>query len=526
MSARIQIKRALISVYNKDGIVNLAASLVAQGCEILSTGGTAALLRNSGIAVCDVSEVTSFPEMMNGRVKTLHPRIHGGLLARRNFDEDLQKADEHGIPLIDLVIVTLYPFDEVAKNPDSTLEELVENIDIGGPSMLRSAAKNHRDVTVVSDSKDYDRLLDEVSSGGTTKEFRREMAAKTFARTAAYDGLIATTLAGKFEQDLAEENPTDNWTAAPFFSQTLPRFQELRYGENPHQQAAVYGSLDGLDVLHGKPLSYNNLLDVDAALELIKDFPACEETACAILKHTNPCGVAVAENAAKAYNQAFATDTLSPFGGIVIWNKRLDLEAATEVNRIFTEIILAPGFDEDAFKLLRKKKNRRILKFDQSVTSTQPSQIRHFFGGLLAQGYDNLAVEDIAVYACVTKRKPDAKELADMLFTWKVVRHVKSNAIVLATGGRTLGIGAGQMSRVDASEVAVMKATKEQHNLNACALGSDAFFPFADGIEAAAKAGVTSVIQPGGSMRDAEVIEAADKFNMCMLFTSKRHFRH
>lgn len=520
--SRLPIKRALLSVYDKTGIVELATTLHGLGCELLSTGGTARLLREAGLPVKDVSEHTGFPEMMDGRVKTLHPRVHGGLLARRDNDEDLRLAAEHGIGLIDLVVVTLYPFEEVSSRPDAELADLVENVDIGGPTMLRSAAKNHASVTVLCDAGDYAGLTAELEAGGTTLAFRRRMAAAVFARTAAYDGLIAATLGSRFA---AEEDDSAARELPPVFSVTLPRAEALRYGENPHQRAAVYGSLDGVEILHGKALSYNNLLDVDAALDLIADFPESGAAACAILKHTNPCGVGTAQTATEAFSRAFATDTVSPFGGILVWNRPLDLETAQAVHGIFTEILIAPAFSEEALALLRKKKNRRLLAIGDT-SKAPPLQVRHFFGGLLVQDRDPLSAEHSGDYRCVTKRSPSADEWRDLLFAWKVTRHVKSNAIVLAREGATVGIGAGQMSRVDASRIAVMKAAGEQHDLRGSVLGSDAFFPFPDGVESAAEAGVTAVIQPGGSVRDDEVTEAANRHGMAMLFTGRRHFRH
>jgi phosphoribosylaminoimidazolecarboxamide formyltransferase/IMP cyclohydrolase len=520
--SRVKPRRALLSVFDKTGIEDLARRLSAMGCELLSTGGTARLLRQAGLDVKDVSELTGFPEMMDGRVKTLHPRVHGGLLARRDHEADMALAAEHGIQMIDLVVVNLYPFEEVSAREGVSLEELVENVDIGGPTMLRSAAKNHTDVTVLCDPADYGRLLDELDEGGTTLAFRRQLAAKVFARTAAYDGLIAATLGGRFE---AEDDATAKEDLAPWHALCLPRVQALRYGENPHQRAAVYGTLDGIEILHGKALSYNNLIDVDAAIDIIDDFPVDGPPACAILKHTNPCGVGTGDTAAEAFQRAFATDTVSPFGGILIWNRPMDLETATAVHKIFTEILIAPDFSDEALALLRKKKDRRLLKLGD-LSAMPVLQQRHFFGGMLVQDRDPLKEEASGDYRCVTRRSPTVDEWRDLLFVWKVTRHVKSNAIVLARNGATLGIGAGQMSRVDASEIAVMKARREGHDVSGAALGSDAFFPFADGIEAAAAAGVTAVIQPGGSVRDDEVIEAANRHGIAMLFTGRRHFRH
>ncbi len=519
--------RALLSVHDKTGIVDLARALNARGCELVSTGGTAVALRNAGLGVREVSELTGFPEMMDGRVKTLHPRVHGGLLARRDSSEDLEQAAGQGIETIDLVVVTLYPFEEVSRRPDAGLEDLVENIDIGGPAMLRSAAKNHEFVAVLCDTADYAGLLEQLEEGGTGLEFRRRMAAKVFARTAAYDGLIAATLAGRHERKAGEGvEPSKDRRPAPYVSVTLPRARELRYGENPHQEAAVYGGLEGIEVLHGKELSYNNLLDVDAALELLRDFSGPSEAFCAILKHTNPCGAALAPDPVRAFELAFATDTVSPFGGILVWNRELDETLARAVHGIFTEILIAPGYSPEALALLKKKKQRRLLRCDTDAGRLPLFQQRQFFGGLLVQEFDSLEGDDPAAFRCVTKRRPGEAELNDLLFGWKIVRHVKSNAIVLAGEGRTLGIGAGQMSRVDASELAVSKARKEGHRIEGSVLASDAFFPFPDGVEAAAGAGVRAVIQPGGSVRDREVIEAADRCGLSMLFTGRRHFRH
>jgi phosphoribosylaminoimidazolecarboxamide formyltransferase/IMP cyclohydrolase len=522
--SRIPITRALLSVHDKTGIVELAQALAARHCELVSTGGTARLLREHGLAVREVSDLTGFPEMMDGRVKTLHPRVHGGLLARRDNPEDLALAEANGIGMIDLVVVTLYPFEEVSRRPNVDLAELVENIDIGGPAMLRSAAKNHAFVTVVCDTEDYAALRAELMQGGSSVNFRRSLAAKVFARTAAYDGLIARVLGSRFEALAASSMGGEPPEMPPVISVTLPRVQELRYGENPHQRAAVYGTLDGLHILHGKALSYNNLLDVDAALELIDDFRPEEGAACAILKHTNPCGAALGADAGEAFSRALATDGVSPFGGIVIWNRPLDAETARHVHPLFMEILIAPGFSDEALDILRKKKDRRLLLC--SPQAGAEFQIRHFFGGLLVQGRDHINLEDPASYRCVTKRSPTPEEWTNLLFAWKIVRHVKSNAIVLAAGGRTLGIGAGQMSRVDSSEIAVLKARREGHELAGSALGSDAFFPFPDGVQAAAAAGVTAVIQPGGSVRDDDVIRAADEAGLSMLFTDRRHFRH
>ncbi len=523
------IRRALLSVHDKCGIVELARALAESGCELISTGGTAALLRSEGLEVRDVSELTGFPEMMDGRVKTLHPRVHGGLLARRDHSADVEIALEHGIEMIDLVVVSLYPFEQVSRRRGSSLEDLVENVDIGGPTMLRSAAKNHAHVTVVCDTNDYAELHAAIAAGGTSLDLRRRLAVKVFATTAAYDGLIASTLSKRFEvakEESDELRDPPGIVGAPWFSLTMQRSQELRYGENPHQAAAVYGGLGGIEVLHGKTLSYNNLIDVDEALEVARDFRDDAHALCAIFKHTNPCGVALGDTPALAFEQALATDSISPFGGIVIFNRELDIECAKLVHKPFMEILIAPSYSEEALHLLRRKKDRRLLSWSPAVPRAQEWQARQFFGGMLVQDCDTFLGENPADYRCVTRRQPDAEEWEDLLFAWRVVRHVKSNAILLAAQGRTLGIGAGQMSRVDASELAVSKARREGHELEGCVLASDAFFPFADGVEAAALAGVRAVIQPGGSVRDEEVIEAADRHGLAMLLTGRRHFRH
>ncbi len=518
---RRPVKRALLSVYDKTGLVDFARGLADEGVELLSTGGTARALREAGLKVLDVSELTKYPELFDGRVKTLHPAIHGGLLARRANPQDMEHAEDNGIGLIDLVVVTLYPFEEVSRKPDVDIPTLIENIDIGGPSMLRSAAKNHEDVTVICDTRDYEDVLAEIREGGPLRMTRQQLAVKVFTRTAAYDGLIGQTLGRRFEGlDTISKEVTP-----PVLSLTLPRTQELRYGENPHQKAAVYGDLGALEVLHGKQLSYNNLLDVDAALSLNKAFAGEPEPVCAILKHTNPCGVAQGATPAEAFERAFACDTRSPFGGIVIWNRPVDLATAEAVHKPFMEILLAPSFDEEALALLKRKKDRRLVRFGSGAQPWFDFRMSSFFGGLLVQGHDR-GDHTPGSYDCVTKRRPDSGEFVSLLFAWSVCRYVKSNAIVLAREGRTIGIGAGQMSRVDACEIAVHKARLEGHDLQGSVLASDAFFPFADSIEEAAKAGVKAIIQPGGSVRDAEVIEAADRLGMTMLFTGYRHFRH
>jgi len=514
-------RRALLSVHDKTGIAALATQLHSLGCELLSTGGTAALLRAEGLPVTDVSTLTGYPELFGGRVKTLHPVVHGGLLARGNVPQDLEDAKAQGIGLIDLVVVTLYPFGEVSQRPGVTLEELVENVDIGGPSMLRSAAKNHDRVAVLSDISDYEGYTQALEQGGTSLAYRRQQAVKAFSRTAAYDGLIGHTLAEAFE---GKDNATLDTTPA-VFSLTLPRTLVLRYGENPHQPAAVYGSLGNISMLHGKELSYNNLLDLDAALGIMRSFHGDPEAVCAILKHTNPCGVAMADSALAAFERAFACDTRSPFGGIVVWNREVDLATAEAVHPHFMEVLIAPSFAPGALELLRRKKDRRLLTYTPGAQPLYDHKLHSFFGGLLVQGHDR-GDHTPGNYRSVTKRRPFGMEFINLLFAWSVCRHVKSNAIVIARDGATIGIGAGQMSRVDSCELAVSKALREGHAVTGAVLASDAFFPFPDAVEEAAAAGITAIIQPGGSVRDADVIAAADQAGIGMLFTGFRHFRH
>ena len=509
-------KRALISVSDKTGVVDFAKALVEKhGFSILSTGGTAALLAKSGVPVTEVSDYTGFPEMMDGRVKTLHPRIHGGLLSLRSNPDHMAQAKAHGIDMIDMVVVNLYPFEATVAKPDCSLEDAIENIDIGGPSMLRSAAKNHASVTVICDSADYQRVLDAMDKGDEAelKELRRHLALKVYQRTSSYDAAIANYLHSKF--DAAGTMPDT-------LNIGMPLVQSLRYGENPHQKAALYGDFDKrFKQLQGKELSYNNIIDISAAAELIREFS--EKPTVAILKHTNPCGVASAETLLEAWNQAFATDTQAPFGGIIVVNKPLDGQIAAAIAHIFCEVIIAPQFAPEALDILTKKKNLRLM-IDLGAPKS-PIQCKSVFGGILVQDSDS--IEELkANMKVVSKRAPTEEEWKAMLFGWKVVKHVKSNAIVYAGCERTLGIGAGQMSRVDSSKIAVWKSEQAGLSLKGSVIASDAFFPFADGLEAAAAAGATAAIQPGGSIRDAEVIAAADKNNMAMVFTSVRHFRH
>lgn len=511
----LTIKRALLSVSDKSGIAELAAELHKAGIEIISTGGTAAAIREAGVPVKDVSEITGFPECLDGRVKTLHPKVHGGILARTSHQPDNEELKKLGIDPIELVVVNLYPFKKTVSDPAVTPEIATENIDIGGPTMIRASAKNFAHVCTLTHPEQYGEFISELQENEAISfSTRRKLARQAFAHTADYDVAINQYFERIDKLDLPEQ-----------LSVSLPKSATLRYGENPHQHAAVYGNQkEFIDCFHGKELSYNNYLDIDSALQLISDFKDDDPTT-AIFKHTVPCGVATSDRLQDAYSKAFATDKVSPFGGIVIVNKPLDLKTAREIDKIFTEIILAPGFEDDVIDFLSQKKNRRlvnILKFPSEETSLK---IRSIFGGAAVQRADTGMVsrDDLNI---VTKRKPSETELADMLFSWRVVKHVKSNAIVYAKNRQTCGIGTGQTSRVDSSEIAVQKAEKEQLSLEGSVVASDAFFPFSDGVTAAAKAGATAVIQPGGSIRDEEVIKAADEYNMAMVFTGMRHFRH
>jgi len=518
--------RALISVSDKSGIVELARELSGRGVEIVSTGGTAAALVQAGLKVVDVAALTGFPEMMDGRVKTLHPRVHGGLLAIRNDPAHQAAMIANGIQPIDLLVVNLYPFEEALRR-GASFEETIENIDVGGPAMIRGAAKNHADVVVIVDPADYAALLAELDAyqGSTSLGFRRAMAQKAYARTAAYDAAISNWLARETHQ----APPT--WRA---FGGKISR--ALRYGENPHQSAAFYvgpESRPGVATarqVQGKELSYNNINDTDAAYELVAEFDAGASAAVAIIKHANPCGVAVGATLLEAYEKALASDPVSAFGGVVALNRRLDAEAARKIVEIFTEVIIAPEADDDAIAIVASKKNLRLLiagalPDPKAATLT----VRSVAGGFLVQDRDNGAL-DRSEQKVVTKRAPTDAERADLEFAWRVAKHVKSNAIVYAKGGATVGIGAGQMSRVDSSRVAAQKA-RDVAGTGAPAtegsvVASDAFFPFADGLVAAVAAGATAVIQPGGSLRDAEVIAAADAAGVAMVFTGMRHFRH
>ncbi|MFV9504846.1 MAG: bifunctional phosphoribosylaminoimidazolecarboxamide formyltransferase/IMP cyclohydrolase [Oscillochloridaceae bacterium umkhey_bin13] len=504
--------RALISVYDKTGVVEFAQALHELGVQLISTGNTQRLLSEAGLPAQAVSAVTNFPEILDGRVKTLHPAIHAGLLARRDRPAHLAQLQEYGLVPIDLLVVNLYPFQATVARPDATLEEAVEQIDIGGVALLRAAAKNFAAVLPLVDPADYAAALAELQAAQPDLTLRRRLAAKTFAHTASYDSAIGTYLA-------AEPLPT-------VLNLAWPRAQQLRYGENPHQPAALYGDFGSyFQQLHGKELSYNNILDTGAAAELIEEFPADEAAAVAIIKHTNPCGVGTGATLRAAWDAAFATDREAPFGGIIATNQPLDLPLAEAIAEIFTEIIIAPDFTPEALALLSKKKNLRLLRALRPISRPGELMLRSVPGGVLAQLADRepLASE---VARVVTQREPTPAEWQALRFGWRVVRHVKSNAIVYAGPDRTLGVGAGQMSRVDSSRLAIWKAQQAELSLAGSIVASDALFPFADGVEAALAAGATAIIQPGGSVRDAEVIAAADAAGAAMVFTGRRHFRH
>ncbi len=518
-----KIRRAIISVSDKSGIVMFAKGLVQLGVEILSTGGTAKTLRDNDIPVKEISEYTGFPEMLDGRVKTLHPKIHGGLLGQRSRAEHMAKMKEYGITPIDLVVVNLYPFEATVAKDDCTLEEAIENIDIGGPTMLRSAAKNYPDVTVIVDPEDYESVLSELKEKGEVSiETNFRLAKKVFQHTARYDGAISNYLGliknGKKVTSFPET-----------FTFQVKKVQELRYGENPHQKAAFYceyffkePSVSNSIQLHGKELSFNNILDLDSAFETVKEF---EEPAAVIIKHNNPCGVAISSSSlAEAFRKAKDCDPVSAFGGVVGFNREIDEDTAKEMFEIFLEVIIAPGFRPEALEVLKKKKDLRILQSPplKSLFQRGGFDLRKVVGGLLVQDRD-LGNVSIDQWRVVTKRSPTEEEKRAMAFGWKVAKHVKSNAIVLCREDRTIGIGAGQMSRVDSTRLAVMKA---QSSTKGCALASDAMFPFRDGVDTGAEAGATAIIQPGGSIRDDEVIAAADEHNIAMVFTGIRHFRH
>ena len=518
-SSKRAVRRALLSVSDKTGIVDFARGLIDHGVEILSTGGTARALREAGLAVTDVAEVTGFPEIMDGRVKTLHPAIHGGILGRRGTDDAVMA--EHGITGIDLVALNLYPFEQTIAKPDVADADAIENIDIGGPAMLRAAAKNHADVAVVIDPADYASVLQAVGSGGTDSAQRRKLATKAFALTARYDGAIAAYLSGDDAQDRLPAITTLQ----------VNRHSTLRYGENPHQQAAFYteatppaGSIAAARVLQGKALSYNNIADADAAISCVQAFDP-GTPACVIVKHANPCGVAMAATQLAAYDQAFSTDSTSAFGGIIAFNTPLDGEtAAAIVERQFVEVIAAPSISDAARSAIASKKNVRLLELGDSAHSAPAMDYKRVAGGLLIQTADTAG--DMAQWRVAGEHAPSEAQRRDLGFAWTVARYVKSNAIVYAGDGRTIGIGAGQMSRVDSARLGIEKASEAGLEIAGTVMASDAFFPFRDSVDFAAEAGVKAIIQPGGSIRDDEVIAAADEHGIAMLLTGRRHFRH
>lgn len=521
MSSSLPIKSALISVSNKSGIVEFAQALRKYNVAIISTGGTSTLLKQHGIAHTEIAEYTQFPEIFSGRLKTLHPRIHGGILARRDVDQDVMQ--QHGIEAIDLIVVNLYPFEQTINN-DCRLAEAIENIDIGGPTLLRAAAKNYSYVTAVVDNADYPLILDELknNSGSTTIQTRFKLAKKVFAHTARYDGMITNYLTSMSLDEKKTQFPE------VFCTQYIKK-QELRYGENPHQQAVFYqtnqpqpGSIAHAQLLQGKPLSYNNIADADSALECVKQF---DDHACVIVKHANPCGVADQTNQESAYQNAFNTDPVSAFGGIIAFNTPLQLTTAKKLLQQFVEVIIAPEFSQEVLDLLQQKPNIRVLQYQCTQSFQTIYDHKTVSGGLLIQDGDNRP-PDVSSFTIVTQHSPSEKQYRDAIFAWKVCKFVKSNAIVFAKDSTTLGIGAGQMSRVFSTRIAKLKAEDASLNTQGAVLASDAFFPFRDGVDQAVAAGVTTIIQPGGSLRDEEVIAAANEANIAMIFTHSRHFRH
>ena len=519
----LQVKTALISLSDKSGAVELASGLAALGYRLLSTGGTARQLSAAGLEVTEVADVTGFPEMLDGRVKTLHPMIHGGLLARRDLPEHMRTIEAHGISPIDIVAINLYPFSQTIADPDCPLDEAIENIDIGGPAMLRSAAKNHAAVTVLVDPRDYSRVIDELKRDGAVSAATRfELATKAFAHTAAYDGTISAYLSSVRADGSRAAYPgilTRQWI----------KVQDMRYGENPHQSAAFYrdatvasGQLAGYRQLQGKEMSYNNVMDADAAWECVRAFASTP--ACVIVKHANPCGVATGRGVEEAYRRAFATDPTSAFGGIIAFNKPVDASTAKAVTEKFAEVIIATGYDQGALEVLATKTNLRVLEIANG-NGFNDVDFKRVGGGLLVQTPDIAAIPRSQLRV-VTRRAPSEEQLEDLLFAWKVVRFVKSNAIVFASGGTTLGIGAGQMSRLDSARIAGVKARDAGLSLEGSCAASEAFFPFRDGLDAIVDAGARCIIQPGGSVRDDEVIAAADERDVAMVFTGMRHFRH
>lgn len=518
MKNPIIIKRVLISVSDKTGVVEFAKHLQHLGVEIISTGGTLKTLRDAQIVARSISDVTGFPEILDGRVKTLHPKIHAGLLAVSDNPQHQQQLKELDITPIDMVVINLYPFEQTINKENVTLDEAIEQIDIGGPSMLRAAAKNFKYKVVISNSNQYQNIVTEMEAnqGAISEETRFQLAKEVFLHTARYDAAISNYLS---------KTGTDNsqQTLPEIFSVTLPKAEELRYGENPHQKAGLYGEFSKFfEKMHGKELSYNNIVDIQAAAELIEEF---DEPTVVIIKHTNPCGVGAGKTLAEAYEKAFSTDTKSAFGGIVAVNRPLDLEAAQLIDKIFTEVIIAPNYENAVLDFLKKKKDRRLMRQTQPLRRQSGIIIKHIAGGILVQTQDDTLI-NVEQMKIVTRRAPTDDERKSMMFSWKVAKHVKSNAIVYARADRTIGVGAGQMSRFDSSRIAVMKSQEMGLDLKGTAVASDAFFPFADGLLEAVKAGATAVIQPGGSVRDAEVIKAADDNNIAMIFTGIRHFKH
>ncbi|MFJ8416428.1 bifunctional phosphoribosylaminoimidazolecarboxamide formyltransferase/IMP cyclohydrolase [Bacillus paramycoides] len=509
-------KRALVSVSDKTGVVEFVKGLLEQGIEVISTGGTKKLLEENGLQVIGISEVTGFPEIMDGRVKTLHPNIHGGLLAVRDNETHVAQMNELGIQAIDFVVVNLYPFKETIAKPDVTFADAIENIDIGGPTMIRSAAKNHKFVSVIVDPVDYDVVLAELKENGeVTDETKRKLAAKVFRHTAAYDALISNYLT----EQMGEESPET-------LTVTFEKKQDLRYGENPHQKATFYkapfaatSSVAYAEQLHGKELSYNNINDADAALSIVKEFT---EPAVVAVKHMNPCGVGVGADIHEAYTRAYEADPVSIFGGIIAANREIDKATAEKLHEIFLEIVIAPSFSQEALEVLQSKKNLRLLTVNIEKATTASKKLTSVQGGLLVQEEDTLSLDESTI-SIPTKREPSEQEWKDLKLAWKVVKHVKSNAIVLAKEDMTIGVGAGQMNRVGSAKIAITQAGEKAQG---SALASDAFFPMPDTVEEAAKAGITAIIQPGGSIRDEDSIKMADEYGIAMVFTGVRHFKH
>jgi phosphoribosylaminoimidazolecarboxamide formyltransferase/IMP cyclohydrolase len=530
MTTNPNIKRALLSVSNKTGILELAKALANRGVEILSTGGTAKLLTDNGLIVKEVSNHTEFPEIMDGRVKTLHPKIHGGILARRDLQSHLEAMKKHGIGEIDLVAVNLYPFDQATEGENVKLEDAIENIDIGGPAMVRASAKNYTSVTILVDPADYNKVIDEIqnNNGFTLLKTRSELAAKAFAHTSRYDGAIAAFLTSLKDTEGALKETPIRIEYPEVLSLQLHKVQDMRYGENPHQTAAFYreantpiGLLANYRQLQGKELSFNNIADSDAAWECVKTF---DVPACVIIKHANPCGVGIAENPVNAYQKAFKTDPISAFGGIIAFNRPVDETTALTVTKQFVEVVIAPSFDEGARTVFIAKQNVRLLEIPIEP-STHKFDYKRVGGGLLVQSPDKYNVQPSEIKV-VSQRQPTNQQWADLMFAWRCAKFVKSNAIVFCKNGMTIGVGAGQMSRVDSARIAAIKAQNANLTLIDSAVASDAFFPFRDGLDVVVDAGASCVIQPGGSMRDDEVIAAANERNIVMVLTGVRHFRH